>query len=55
MSMVSRPRKRNRALPVPTLTDCPVGSEVLLPRVHDDDGEGHEKGEVYWEWTQPCS
>ena len=51
MSMATRPRERSRALPVPTLVDCPVGSEVLLPRLYDEDGEGYEEGDLYWEWT----
>jgi len=52
MSMATRPRKCSRALPVPTLVDCPVGSEVLLPRVHDEDGEGFAAGDRYWEWAR---
>ena len=52
MSMATRPRKRSRALPVPTLVDCPVGSEVLLPRLYDEDGEGFNAGDRYWEWAR---
>ena len=52
MSMVTRPRKRSCALPVPTLVDCPVGSEVLLPRLYDEDGEGFNAGDRYWEWAR---
>ena len=46
--------RRNKPLPPPALGDCPVGSEVLLPRVHDGD-EGHEDGELYWEWARVLS
>ena len=46
--------RRTKPLPSPSLGDCPVGSEVLLPRVHDGD-EGHEDGELYWEWARVLS